>query len=142
MSDSKPPAVVNAAETTSVATGPAFVPKETINVVIGKQNANLYPRVQPMWPIEERAYAYHVTTTALKGLHLPSDVYLDSMGVYLDCQTVVAGLKTDFVDYFDDNWLNMANLEILSFHLSAGGIVPNATVPGNPIQSSSLSWTD
>jgi hypothetical protein len=132
MSDSTPAAAVNSAETAAGVSGAAFVPKETVNVVVGKQNANLYPRVQPMWSIEERAYAYHVTSTALKGLHLPSDVYLDSLGVYLDCQTVVAGLKTDFIDHFKDNWLNMAHLEILSFHSTAGGIVPNCTIANNP----------
>lgn len=132
MSDSKPPASVLAAETAPAAAGPAFMPKETVNVIIGKQNANLYPRVQPMWPIEERAYAYHVTSTALKNLHLPSDVYIDNLGIYLDCQTVVAGLKTDFTYYFKENWLSMDKLDLLSFHNSAGAVIVDATIAGDP----------
>lgn len=132
MSDSKPPASVLAAETAPAASGPAFMPKETVNVIIGKQNANLYPRVQPMWPIEERAYAYHVTSTALKNLHLPSDVYIDNLGIYLDCQTVVAGLKTDFTYYFKENWLSMDKIDILSFHNSAGTVFVDATIAGDP----------
>jgi hypothetical protein len=45
--------------------GSGWTLKERINVMIGKQNTNVYPHVQPLWPIEERAYAYHVTITAL-----------------------------------------------------------------------------
>lgn len=132
-SDAKSPAAaVNAADSKPAATGPAFVPKDTVNVVIGKQNVNLYPTLDPSWNVQERAYAFHLTTTALKGLHLTSDVYIDNLGVFLGCQTVVAGLKTDFMDFFHDNWLNMNHLEILSFHNTAGAVIGNATLPNDP----------
>jgi hypothetical protein len=53
------------------------------------------------------------------------------LGIYLDCLTVVAGLKTDFLDYFEENWLDMNHLGILSFHSSAGVVIGNATIPNN-----------
>jgi hypothetical protein len=122
--------------------GSGWTPKETINVMIGKQNTNVYPRVQPLWPIEERAYAYHVTKTALQSLHLPTDVYLDNLGMYLDSQTTVAGLKCDFLEYFEDHWLDMGNLSILSFHTSAGAVI-DASIPGDinvlrPVQNGAV----
>jgi hypothetical protein len=122
--------------------GSGWTPKETINVMIGKQNTNVYPRVQPLWPIEERAYAYHVTKTALQSLHLPTDVYLDNLGMYLDSQTTVAGLKCDFLEYFEDHWLDMGNLTILSFHTSAGAVL-DASIPGDinvlrPVQNGAV----
>lgn len=48
-------------------TGSGFMPQETITITIGRQNANVYPRVNPLtMSIAERAYAFHITTTALK----------------------------------------------------------------------------
>jgi hypothetical protein len=91
-------ATVNNADASS-ARGLAFVPKDTVNVVIGKQNANIYPKIETMWNVEERAYAFRVTSAALKNLHLATDVYVDSLGVFLDSQTIVAGLKSDFYNH-------------------------------------------
>jgi hypothetical protein len=34
-----------------------------------------------MWTVDERAYAFHVTSTALKNLHLAADIYVDSLEV-------------------------------------------------------------
>jgi hypothetical protein len=109
----------------------AFVPKDTVNVVIGKQSANIYPKIEPMWNVEERAYAFHVASTALKNLHLTAYVYVDAMGVFLDSQTVVASLKADFYNHFEDHWLDFAHLQILSFHNTAGGSVAGATIPAD-----------
>jgi hypothetical protein len=83
-------------------------------------------------PIEERAHAFHITTTALQSLRLPSDVYLDNLGMYLDSATTVTGLKFDLMDHFHEHWLDMGNLNIISFHNSAGDSMNTATVAGNP----------
>ena len=40
--------------------------------------------------------------------------------------------KSDFYNHFEDHWLDMANLQILSFHNTAGGAVAGATVPADP----------
>jgi hypothetical protein len=76
MSDSNPLAVVNAAETASVAAGPAFLLKETINVIIGKQNANLYPeyhnRCGPS-KSEPTPITLRQPLSTLEGLYLSSD---------------------------------------------------------------------
>ena len=68
MSEAPAYASVDNADVSS-ARGLAFVTKDTVNVVIGKQNANIYPKIEPMWNVEERAHAFHVTSTALKNLH-------------------------------------------------------------------------
>lgn len=112
--------------------GPLFILKETVTVVIGKQTVHLYPRCHPLMPIKERAHAFHITTTALQSLHLPSDVYLDNIGMYLDSATTIAGLKFDFMDHFHEHWLDMHNLSIISFHNSAGVAMDTATVAGDP----------
>jgi hypothetical protein len=44
MSEAPASASVNNADASS-ARGLAFVPKDTVNVVIGKQNANIYPKL-------------------------------------------------------------------------------------------------
>ena len=96
-------AAVTMPDTPSAATptssGPLFIPKETVAVVIGKQTVHIYPTVDPSMHIRERAHAFHITTTALQSLRLPSDVYLDSLGMYLDSATTVAGLKFDFITF-------------------------------------------
>ena len=105
-----------------------FTILETVPITIGRQTTSIYPKVHPLMSIAERAYAYHVTSTALKSLRLAPDVYLDNMGMYLDSNTVVTGLKFDFNEYFDENWTNMDYLTILSFHDTAGAVIANATM--------------
>jgi hypothetical protein len=71
--------------------------------------------------------------TALKALRLAPDTYLDHLGMYLDSATTVAGLKFDFNQHFEDNWVNMNHLTILSFHNSAGAVMPDAAIPVDPV---------
>ena len=52
-----------------------FEPKETISVKIANNTINVYPRIDPLMSIAERAHAYHVTRSALNTLPLPPDAH-------------------------------------------------------------------
>ena len=105
-----------------------FEPKETVTVVIGKISVHLYPDIHPLMPVAEKAHGYHVTTTSLKGARLAPDVYVDHLGMHLDSTSLVAGLKQDFMDRFDEHWLDWNNLTILSFHNTQGQAFGNNAV--------------
>jgi hypothetical protein len=54
----------------------------------------------------------------------------------------IAGLKCDFLEYFEDHWLDINNLTILSFHTSAGAVL-DASIPGDinilcPVQNGAV----
>ena len=96
--------------------------------MIGKISVHLYPDIHPLMPVAEKAHGYHVTTTSLKGARLAPDVYVDHLGMHLDSTSLVAGLKQDFMDRFDEHWLDWNNLTILSFHNTQGQAFGNNAV--------------
>jgi hypothetical protein len=103
-----------------------------VPVVIGKSTVHLYPDVHPLMHIAERAHAFHITTANLQTLRLPSDVYIDHLGMHLDSASTVAGLKHDFYQHFHDHWLDMTHLSVISFHNSAGAVQANAVTVADP----------
>lgn len=106
--------------------------KECVKLTLNNKTASVYPPVQASWSVDERAAAYHTTLAGLRTLALPPDQFLDTFGIYMGLQTIVDGLKFDFQDHFDANWLKFADdavVTILGFHNSAGAVMENAVTP-------------
>ena len=43
----------------------AFVPRDLVSIQVGRLYASVYPKVEPMMPIHERAHAFQVIKSAL-----------------------------------------------------------------------------
>ena len=100
--------------------------EDTVQITINRQTASIYPKVEASWPVAKKASAFHTTKAGLLTIKMAPDQFLDMMGIYMGLSTVVDGYKFDFMTHFEDNWLNMAHLTILSFHNSAGAILNQA----------------
>ena len=98
----------------------AFVPQDSVAVTVGKQVVCLYPKIQASMGARERACGYHVTVAALRILKLGPKLLLDTLGNQSNCSTIVDGLKSDWMLYFDNHWLNWKRMSILSFHNLTG----------------------
>ena len=103
-----------------------FLPKELVQHVVGSKTCYVYPRLNALMPIEEKAYGFWTTTTSLKDLRLPNQTYIDQMGQLLDSGTTVAGLKHDMDHHFTSHWHDFNHLTILSWHNSTGAAMANA----------------
>lgn len=106
----------------------AFTPKETVSISIGSLTANVYPRIDPLMSIAERAHAFHVTRSALHTLPLLPSAHLDALGNQLCSSAAVDGIKADFDAFLKESLFDMNNLTILSFHNSSGAPLPNAVL--------------
>ncbi|KAL3787168.1 hypothetical protein HJC23_010178 [Cyclotella cryptica] len=82
-------------------------------------------------PNYESAYAYHLDTAALCLLPISPAAYLDVLGNQLNVATIVDGNKFDWINYYKKNRCNFEKLTILTFHNSAGAIMPDAVLPNN-----------
>ncbi len=113
-----------------------FVPKEEVSVPVGKTHATLYPKLDSSMPIWERAHAYHVNKTAIMNLNVGVQLQLDTLGSQLNMSSVIDGCKADWLDYYQEHWMDFQhNLTILSFHDSAGRVIPsqNCSTAADPL---------
>lgn len=109
-----------------------FTPKELVQVKSGKYTFHLYPRVETSMPSHERAHAFHVNYNTLTQQHVDKRTMIDVFGNQLNIVATVTGCRAEFMRHFDVNAWNFQNLEIISFHNSAGTAIPDATVDGDP----------
>lgn len=87
-------------------------------------------------PIWERAHAYHVNKTAIMNLNVGVQLQLDTLGSQLNMSSVIDGCKADWLDYYQEHWMDFQhNLTILSFHDSAGRVIPsqNCSTAADPL---------
>ncbi len=63
-------------------------------------------------------------------LPIGPNLYLNTLVLQLNVSSTVDRLKYDWLHYFHVNWINMAHVEILSYHNSAGTIIAKASTPG------------
>ena len=66
--------------TSAAAAAATFIPKDTVSIRVGNSHVNVYPRVEPLWCIPEKAHAWHVTKSACHSVHLQPDLQLDTFG--------------------------------------------------------------
>jgi hypothetical protein len=108
-----------------------FTPKDPVDVSGDRYTASLYPKDTHDRPNYECAYAHHLDTTALRLLPISPAAYLDALGNQLNVATIVDRNKFDWINYYKKNWCNFDKLTILTFHNSAGAIMPDAVLPND-----------
>jgi hypothetical protein len=109
-----------------------FVPQQLVTVSIGRYQLNLYPKLSPGASLVEPAHAYQICKSALAALNINIRVIFGTLGSQLNCMATIDGLVYNFTQVYEDGWFDPANLQILSFHDSAGMHINNTTVAGNP----------
>ncbi len=121
----------------------SFLPKDLVTIQIGRYQASIYVKLDPVWALHERAHAYQVVKNALEPLPVDMHLILDAMGAQLNCPAIVDGLIMDFFSFIDEHWYNFNNLVIQSFHDSAGVQINNTTTAANvsillPVQGGNI----
>ena len=129
--------------TSAAAAAATFIPKDTVSIRVGDSQVNVYPRVEPLWCIPEKAHAFHVTKSACHSVHLQPDLHLDTFGQFMNSSAVVDSMRFEFDDRFNACWLDMTYLTILSFHNSQGQVIANAVTAADtsvlkPVQNGNL----
>jgi hypothetical protein len=104
-----------------------FTPKPPVSVNVGRVPTDLYPRIDLDMPIWERAHAFQVNKTAITNVDVDVQTQLDALGAQLNLSSIVDGSRASFMNYYQSNWMNFANLRVQSFHDSAGVIIPPGT---------------
>ena len=110
----------------------SFVPRDLVAVNIGRHSLNLYPCIDATMPVYERAHAFQVNKTAIMDAAVDLNIKINALGVQLNASTSVDGLKAEWKHLFETRWMDLPNLEILSFHDSTGAIMVGTTLPNNP----------
>jgi hypothetical protein len=109
-----------------------FVPQQLVTMSVGRYQLNLYPKLSPGTSLVECAHAYQICKSAIAALKIDIRVIFDALGLQLNCMAMINGLVYNFTQVYQDGWFDPANLQILSFHNSAGTRINNTTVAGNP----------
>jgi hypothetical protein len=110
-----------------------FTPKEPVEITVGRYSASVYPKLEANAPDYETAYAFHLTSAALRLLNISPALYLDTLGSRLNVSTTVDGHKFDWTNHLDENWCNFDHLEILSFHNTAGTVLATACLADSTV---------
>jgi hypothetical protein len=109
-----------------------FVPEQLVLVSVGCYQVNLYPKLHLTASVVVRAHAYQICKSALGALNINIRILFNTLGLQLNCMATINGLVYDFTQVYEEGWFDPANLQVLSFHDSAGAIINNTTVAGNP----------
>lgn len=112
-----------------------FTPCAMMSVTIAKHVVMLYPVVDAMMPVHERAYAFQMNKAVIMNLPVKTSTKLDALGVQLNASTSVDGSKASWVvHHFHGGWTDFAtsNLMVLSYYNSASAMINNATIAGTP----------
>jgi hypothetical protein len=109
-----------------------FVPKQLVPVSVGRYQVNLYPKLHLGASLVARAHAYQICKSALAALNINIRILFDALGSQLNCMATIDGLVYDFTQVYDEGWFDPANLQVLSFPDSAGTLINNTTIAGNP----------
>jgi hypothetical protein len=84
--------------------GTPFTPCALVPVAVGCATVNLYPVIDPVMPIEERAHAYQVNKMALGSAPIDLRVQFDALGQQLNLAATVDGVRDDWLRFFQDSW--------------------------------------
>jgi hypothetical protein len=109
-----------------------FIPEQLVPVSVGCYQVNLYPKLHPGASLVPRAHAYQICKSALAAPNINICILFDALGSQLNCMAAINGLVHDFTQVYEEGWFDPANLQVLSFHDSAGTLINNTTVAGNP----------
>jgi hypothetical protein len=119
-------------DTNQAVMGTSFAPKTLVLVSVGRTTVNLYPVVDTMMLVHERAHAFQINKTALL-LQAPNlNVMLDALGAQLNLSASIEGMIKEWLWFFQDSWFDFSLLQILSFHNDASGRVNDTTMVTNP----------
>ena len=109
-----------------------FTHKALVSVKVGGHTVNLYPVFDASMSAAERAHGFHVCKSNLTATSLSPRQILNAMGHQTGQSAVVEGGVAGLLRHFQDHWTNFRNLTIISWHDSAGTIINNTTVVGDP----------
>jgi hypothetical protein len=109
-----------------------FIPEQLVPVSVRRYQVNLYPKLHPTASVVVRAHAYQICKSVLGALNINICILFDALGLQLKCMATINGLVYNFTQVYEEGWFNPANLQVLSFHDSAGAIINNTTIAGNP----------
>jgi hypothetical protein len=70
--------------------------------------------------VYERAHAFQIAKAALENLPTDLRLIMDAFGAQLNASSTVEGILSDWRRFFQERWIDFANLTILSFHNSKG----------------------
>ena len=116
-----------------------FTPKPPVSVPVGRVPTDLYPRIDLDMPIWERAHAFQVNKTAIMNVDVDVQTQLDALGAQLNLSSIVDGSQASFMNCYQSNWMNFANLRVQSCHDSAGVIIAPGRAAYQPPTIPSLS---
>jgi hypothetical protein len=109
-----------------------FIPKQLVPVSVGCYHVNLYPKLHPGASLITRAHTYQICKSTLATLNIDIRIFFYALGLQLNCMATIDGLVYDFTQVYEEGWFDPANLQVLLFHNSAGTLVNNTTISGNP----------
>jgi hypothetical protein len=109
-----------------------FVPEQLLPVSVGRYQVNLYPKLHPTASVVVRTHAYQICKSALSALNIIICILFNALGSQLNCMATINGLVYNFTQVYEEGWFDPANLQVLLFHDSAGAIINNTTITGNP----------
>jgi hypothetical protein len=109
-----------------------FIPKQLVQVSVGRYQVNLYPKLSPSTSVVERAHAFQICKSALSALNINICILFNALGSQLNCMATIDGLVYNYTQIYKEGWFNPANLQILSFHDSTGMQINNTTIVRNP----------
>jgi hypothetical protein len=109
-----------------------FVPRKAETIVIGKTSVLLYPKVDPTMSDPEKVLAYQQNGVVLAGADLNQRARILALAERLDLMLMVESSLADWERMLSKNWLNFANLTIISWHNARGGTISNTTVANGP----------
>jgi hypothetical protein len=92
-------------------------------------------------PDFECLHAFQVIKSTLEPLPIDTCLILDSIGLQLNCTSIIKRLTFDWKNAFNTHWLDFTILANLSFHNFGGVNIANTTVANNlsillPVQDS------
>ena len=105
-----------------------FAPLDLVDVSVGQLHVKVYPKIGPsMVRVYERAHAFQIAKAAMENLPTDLRLIMDAFGAQLNASSTVEGILSDWRRFFQERWINFANLTILSFHNSKGDRIDMTT---------------
>jgi hypothetical protein len=128
---------------TPASLGTPLAPHLLVQVRVRPATIGLYPVINLLMPLHERAHAFHINKTALAAQNIDVWLQLDALGMQLNLSATVDGTINDWFRFFYDSWFDFSKLTILSIDNNKGNIAQDTTDAAHlaillPIQDSVL----
>jgi hypothetical protein len=109
-----------------------FTPRTLMPVSVGHTTVNFYPIVDHTMMVHKQVHAFQINKTALFLQALDLRVMPDVLGQELNLSASVKGMIKEWLQYFQDSWVDFHHLQLLSFHNDAGKEVSKRCLVADP----------